>query len=107
MPLSAAINPNDVNCLQFLLPDYLELVDWTGRAIIQGKSGSIEAGVPPILDRLQIDEDAWKQALKACRLDEHRQAIGSVVKLKDYCKSLNKRWTIGTGCSLLMYRAPT
>jgi hypothetical protein len=29
--------------------EYLALVDWSGRAIIEGKRGSINIGLPPIL----------------------------------------------------------
>jgi len=39
--------------------DYLELVDWTGRQLREGKRGSISEGLPPILDRLQIDPKRW------------------------------------------------
>ena len=35
--------------------DYLELVDWSGRAIIEGKKGSIPDHLPPILQRLSIN----------------------------------------------------
>jgi glycosyltransferase involved in cell wall biosynthesis len=38
---------------------YLELVGWTGRAILENKSGQIPANQPPILQRLQIDPEHW------------------------------------------------
>ncbi len=45
--------------LPFVLTDYLELVDWTGRIIRQDKRGAIPADTPPILKRLQIQPEAW------------------------------------------------
>ncbi len=39
--------------------DYLELVDWSGRIIRQGKRGAIHHELPPILERLSIDKNAW------------------------------------------------
>ena len=46
--------------LPFLLKDYLELTDWTGRLIREGKRGSIDVTLPPILERLSLDKEAWK-----------------------------------------------
>jgi hypothetical protein len=40
------------------LKDYLELVDWTGRQMVKGKS-NMPAHLPPILTRLGIDEANW------------------------------------------------
>jgi hypothetical protein len=39
----------------FAFEDYLELVDWTGRALRADKRGRIAAQQPAILDRLNID----------------------------------------------------
>jgi REP element-mobilizing transposase RayT len=39
--------------------DYLTLVDETGRIVREGKRGAIPAHLAPILDRLQLDLDAW------------------------------------------------
>ena len=38
---------------------YLELVDWTGRAVRVDKRGSIPADLPPILKRLNIPLNRW------------------------------------------------
>jgi REP element-mobilizing transposase RayT len=43
----------------FGLADYIDLVDWTGRAIRDDKRGAIGEQLPPILERLNIDIDAW------------------------------------------------
>lgn len=40
--------------LPFAYNDYLQLVDWCGRAVRSEKEGSIPANVPPILQRLGI-----------------------------------------------------
>lgn len=41
--------------LPFALKDYLELVDWTGRLVREGKRGAISATASPILVRLAIE----------------------------------------------------
>ncbi len=45
--------------LPFKLDDYLSLVDWTGRIIRDDKRGSINNNLPPILERLDIDQKHW------------------------------------------------
>ena len=48
---------NPERTIAYELQDYLELVDWSGRAIIDGKRGRIPDSLPPILDRLKPAKD--------------------------------------------------
>jgi len=43
----------------FSIEDYMQLVDYTGRVIRPGKRGAIPHHLPPILDRLEIDQKEW------------------------------------------------
>lgn len=45
--------------LPFVLRDYLELIDWTGRIVREDKRGKINSSLPPILERLSLDRDSW------------------------------------------------
>ena len=45
--------------IPFHYDDYLQLVEWTGRAMVAGKRGSIPDDLPPILQRLQFDAKQW------------------------------------------------
>jgi REP element-mobilizing transposase RayT len=45
--------------ISFHYPDYLELVDWTGRATREDKRGAIPSSTPPILERLNIKVTSW------------------------------------------------
>ncbi len=45
--------------IPFELNEYIALVDWSGRAILHNKRGSIPANTPPILSRLGINERDW------------------------------------------------
>ena len=45
--------------LPFILTDYLELVELTGRVIREDKRGYIEQHQPPILQRLGIETEQW------------------------------------------------
>jgi REP element-mobilizing transposase RayT len=43
----------------FSLKDYLTLVDMTGRILRDDKRGAISAHLPPILERLEINQEEW------------------------------------------------
>ncbi|KXJ50793.1 MAG: transposase [Neptuniibacter sp. Phe_28] len=43
----------------FSLEDYLTLVDMTGRILRDDKCGAISAHLPPILERLEINQEEW------------------------------------------------
>jgi len=46
--------------IQFDYPEYLKLVDWTGRVIRNDKRGFIDSSLPSILSRLQITAEQWR-----------------------------------------------
>ncbi|MBL4671624.1 MAG: hypothetical protein JKX81_05150 [Arenicella sp.] len=46
--------------IPFRLTEYLELVDWTGRILRDDKRDAINDALPPILERLAFNEEAWK-----------------------------------------------
>ena len=52
---------------------YLELVDWTGRAVREDKRGSIPADLPPILDRLNIPLNRWLSSVTQFEAVHHRR----------------------------------
>ena len=45
--------------IPFSLRDYLELLDFTGRAILPNKHGAIATTLPPILERLNMSQQNW------------------------------------------------
>ena len=56
--------------IAFNLLDYIELVDWTGRAILDDKRGSIPTDAPKIIERLNIVNASSNQlhsAAASCR----------------------------------------
>src|SRR5690625_3966407 len=63
--------------LPFTLLDYLDLVDWSGRAVREGKHGFIRAERPPILSRLGIDASEYLNTLREPR-NRFGIAIGAV-----------------------------
>ncbi|EGM71280.1 transposase [Shewanella sp. HN-41] len=53
--------------IPFHFADYLELIDWTGRAIRQDKKGYIDNQRPKLLNELGIAPDAWLTSAKEFR----------------------------------------
>jgi hypothetical protein len=54
MPLVKQSKDPHRNAIGFTPHDYLEFVDWAGRAVREGKRGVIKASVPSILQRLSL-----------------------------------------------------
>ncbi len=95
----------DRESLPFYFPDYLELVDWTGRAILANRPGAIPEFLPRILRRLAIPQDAWRQALDGYA-DHFHTVIGPLDKLKARCARLRQHWLCGLGGAKLLYSVP-
>jgi hypothetical protein len=92
----------DDNTIPFYLTDYLELVDWTGRAVRPDKRGSIDDTYPPILERLNIDPDHWLRYMQPSGNVFHH-AIGRVRKMQNYALSLGQLWLQGQGTSQRLF----
>lgn len=72
--------------LPFLLQDYLELVDTTGRIIRADKPGSIDASLLPILQRLNISTENWLAIAKEFEGKTGR-VVGKEKSIHSYCES--------------------
>lgn len=55
MPLVKTSQDEHVHALGYTERDYMELVDWAGRAVRADKCGAIPNHIPPILNRLGLD----------------------------------------------------
>ena len=95
MPFSGNQKQSDKpECLPFLLTDYLELVDWTGRAIRDDKRGHVSAHLPPLLTRLGFSQKNWLHT--CCHIEQHfGRAIGPVSKLSELCEKAGLKWLHG------------
>jgi len=80
--------------LPFKLTDYLELVDWSGRIIREGKRGSIDQSMPSILERLNIEPEHWGYLINHFE-SRFKSFVGTAFKLKQVCQSLGYQRTPG------------
>jgi hypothetical protein len=85
--------------LPFRLKDYLEIVDWTGRAILENKPGYISDNQPPILKRLQIDPQHWLYMTQHFE-SRFKGFVGASYKLKEACQRLGYQRTPNLGIAL-------
>ncbi len=70
--------------IPFALHDYIELVDWVGRAVHPDKSGTIDEVAPPILRRIGIDPALF--VLCACGImDLFGVTVGSTESMAACC----------------------
>jgi hypothetical protein len=78
----------------FALRDYLELVDWTGRRIRAEKGGAMDARLPSILVRLNVDDQAWRQAMRT-RGNVFGRAMGRLNHMRLHASTLGQCWIRG------------
>ncbi|MCR9202913.1 MAG: hypothetical protein NXI04_30070, partial [Planctomycetaceae bacterium] len=76
--------------LSMHLPEYLRLLDWTGRQLRRdGKHGAIPGELAPILDHLGVSPAVWVDSIK--RFNRwNSQAIGRTSSIRQYADKLGK-----------------
>ena len=94
---------NQPKGIAFSLPDYLELVDWTGRAVRDDKTGAIADNLPPILSRLGIEQKAWLDTINHYDRRFFR-AVGTLEKLKQFANRLGQSWLKGQSAGKRVYQ---
>ena len=86
--------PFGTETIPYALADYLQLVDSTGRAIIQTKRGYIPNELPDILLRLNLNPDTWLDELNSFKTNGIT-AVGTVAQLRVFCLNVGKKLSVG------------
>lgn len=73
---------------------YFDLVDWTGRAIRDGKRGAIPAHVHPILQKLGVNESNWVSNTQYFGSRFHR-VLGRINRIRQLADRTKANWIIG------------
>jgi hypothetical protein len=85
---------SDKGLLPVRLEEYLELLDWSGRAIHEGKRGAIPQTLAPILARLGINTRLWTELVtRFDRLFGH--VVGRTEHLAEQAERTGRRWCRG------------
>ena len=80
--------------LAFHLKDYLELIDWTGRSIRDDKKGAIQQSLPSILQRLNLEQDAWLRLTTEFE-NLFKTLVGNEQAVQSTCVRHGQRWAQG------------
>jgi REP element-mobilizing transposase RayT len=103
MPLVDVKNDTHPNATGFTLADYLQLVDWAGRAIREDKRGAIAPGLPPILSRLGLEPEGLVNHLRGHKGKPHSLVLGHVEKIRDTASELGQAFIKGMHEARLLY----
>ena len=105
VPLVSASLDTHIHSIGYQEKDYLELVDWAGRGICEGKRGYIPDYVPQILNRLGIEPENYLQHVQGKRPQIlMTQALGRIEKLREYAAQLGVKFIKGYKLSQAIYR---
>ena len=82
--------------LPMTIDEYLTVLDWTARQVAPGKSGAMDASLPPILERLKLSPLLLVQMIS--NFDKwFSTAVGSVQRLIDEAARRGRKWLSGVG----------
>jgi len=82
--------------------DYIELVDWYGRQLVQGKRGSIPQHLPNIFERIGVKIKHDVNYLGGV-FKKGSRAIGSESSLRRYASNIGQKWVHGVGPARLAF----
>ncbi len=85
-----------LRCLPIRTGDYLELVDWTGRQLRDGKRGSIPRDAPAVLQILEPTNQRWGVRVSAIGSGYWR-IVGEAHDLIAVAQRIGQRWVKGVG----------
>lgn len=85
-----------LRCLPIRTGEYLQLVEWTGRQLREGKHGAIHKDVPSILPSLDATSQRWAMRVNALGSGYWR-FVGEAHDLIAVAESIGQRWVKGLG----------
>jgi len=85
--------------------NYLKLLDWTGREIRAGKRGHLSDDLRPVLERLDLDVEAWVENVARYGSLFHRLA-GKITRLRAWARAKGHAWLHGHRGARLLYAKP-
>jgi REP element-mobilizing transposase RayT len=106
LPFAGPEHRDAPDALPFRLDDYLELVDWSGRVVREDKKGAIPEGIPPILERLAIDPEAWVKAITRGRRLKFHSAVGRPAAIRDAATTCGKTFFKGLKQAFQLFPEP-
>lgn len=106
MPLVKQHKDPHRSAIGFTTRDYIELVDWAGRAVRTGKRGAIDPTIPPILQRLGLEPASYLAHISGAVSTESPTVIGHLVKIRQAAEAFGRCFFKGAGVARRLYRTP-
>jgi hypothetical protein len=78
--------------------EYLDVVDRSGRMVRAGKRGYIDADLTPILQRININPNAWGETISRFGSSFH-VAAGSISNMRSFAGRIGRRWLAGVSAA--------
>lgn len=97
IPLIYLNRSSHQQAIAFNQQDYLQLVDWLGRAILPNKRGFIQTDTPPIIERLNLQADEFIQLIQRKDDLSTLSVIGSPSALTHYLANAEQKFIKGIG----------
>ena len=85
------------------LTDYLQLVEWTGQAIVHPDKAAIPANITPILDRLNLQQHHWLKHITQFH-KHYIHAVGSIERVRQFAEQLKRRCFRGIQAAQVFYQ---
>ena len=103
MPFADQAPDYSERVIPYEIRDYLELVDWSGRAVIEGKRGSIPDNLPPILQRLKLDPAAYVKFVNRSEKSRFSNFIGPVEAMRNLAERFGKSFLKGQNAAAQLF----
>ena len=103
MPFADEAPDDPERAIPYEIQDYLELVDWSGRAIIEGKRGHIPENLPSILQRLRIDPDNYIRFINRTQKHRFHSVVGALASMRDLAGEFGRTFLKGQNAAAALF----
>jgi REP element-mobilizing transposase RayT len=103
MPLVKQRKDPHKQAMGFTLSEYLQLIDWSGRVVKEGKRGAINEETPPILQRIGLEPSRFVEHLQGHAATEQQTVMGHFQKIRLAARTLGRQFLKGGGEARRLY----
>ncbi len=100
---TVGLRASDQGYLPITIERYLELLDWTGRALRAGKRGTIPVELSPILNRLGLNGECWLETVSHFGR-WFKRAAGGRESLASAALRCGRRWFQGQAAARVAFQ---
>jgi len=92
-PVGKVYENKNITCsIPLTLDLYCQILEWTARGLKTGDAKLKNNTASAYLDNQGFSQTKWLSAMSSRRGRWHQKALGSVDRIKAYCRSIEQRW---------------